>query len=91
MELQGLNRIKTELTTPKKLLNNSTEMVKFYEETNFKFKRNNSHLLSISPFFPLIKKSRYKNVLIRTDNTAAMYNINKKLGAKNLYHTTRKI
>jgi hypothetical protein len=47
--------------------------------------------LAFHHFLPLIKKSRYKNVLIRTDNTAAMYNINKKSGAKNLYHTSRKI
>jgi hypothetical protein len=42
-------------------------------------------------FLPIIKKSRYKNILIRTDNTATMYNIIKKSGAMNLYRTVRKI
>jgi hypothetical protein len=36
-------------------------------------------------------KLRYKNILIRTDKTASMYNINKKSEAKNLYGTERKI
>jgi hypothetical protein len=47
--------------------------------------------LAFHYFFPLIKKSRYKNILIRTDNTAAMYNINKKSKTMNLYHTAMKI
>jgi hypothetical protein len=47
--------------------------------------------LALHHFLPLIKKSRYKKIIIRTDNTAAMYNINKKSGAMNLYRTARKI
>jgi hypothetical protein len=47
--------------------------------------------LALHHFLPLIKKSRYKNILIRTDNTAAMYNINKKSGVMNLYCIARKI
>jgi hypothetical protein len=47
--------------------------------------------LALHHFLPLIKKSKYKNILIRTDSTAVMYNINKKSRAKNLYHTTKKI
>jgi hypothetical protein len=39
--------------------------------------------LALHHFLPLIKKSRYKNILIRMDNTAMMYNINKKSGAMN--------
>jgi hypothetical protein len=35
--------------------------------------------LAIHHFLPLIKKSKYKSILIRTDNTAAMYNINQQL------------
>jgi hypothetical protein len=35
--------------------------------------------------------SRYKNIIIRTDNTAAIYNINRKSRAINLYHTAKKI
>jgi hypothetical protein len=67
-------------------------MVKLYEEINFKSERDNSYLPStFHLFLPLMKKSRYKNILIRTDNTAVIYNINKNSGAKNLYHTARKI
>jgi hypothetical protein len=47
--------------------------------------------LALRHFLPLIKKSRYKSILIGTDNTAAMYNINKKSGAMNLYRMSRKI
>jgi hypothetical protein len=47
--------------------------------------------LALHHFLPLIKKSRYKNILMRMDNTVVMYNINKKSGAMNLYHTARKI
>jgi hypothetical protein len=36
--------------------------------------------LSLHHFLPLIKKSRYKSILIRTDNTVAMHNINRKSG-----------
>jgi hypothetical protein len=36
-------------------------------------------------------KFEKRNILIRTDNTVAMYNINKKSGGKNLYCTVRKI
>jgi hypothetical protein len=50
-----------------------------------------ANYLSLHHLLPLIKKSRYKNILIRTVNTAAMYNINKKSGAMNLYCTARKI
>jgi ribonuclease HI len=39
--------------------------------------------LALHHFLPLIKKSRYKNIIIRMDNTAVMYNINKKSGAMN--------
>jgi hypothetical protein len=47
--------------------------------------------LALLHVLPPIKKSKYKNILIRTNNTAAMYSINKKSEIKNLYHTTRKI
>jgi hypothetical protein len=47
--------------------------------------------LALHHFLFLTKKSRYKNILIRMDNTAAMYNINKKSRAMNLYRTARKI
>jgi hypothetical protein len=43
--------------------------------------------LALHHFLPLIKKSRYKPI-IRTDNTTAMYNINRKLGAMNLYRVS---
>jgi hypothetical protein len=47
--------------------------------------------LAFHHFLPPIKKSKYKNILIRMGNTVAMYNINKKSGAMNLYRTARKI
>jgi hypothetical protein len=40
--------------------------------------------LALGYFFPLIKKSRYKSILIRTDNITAVYSINRKSGAMNV-------
>jgi hypothetical protein len=47
-------------------------------ETSEKLSNSPTEMVKFHHFLPLIKKSRYKNILIRTDNTAAMYNINKK-------------
>jgi hypothetical protein len=42
--------------------------------------------LAFRYFFSLIKKSKYKKILIKMDNIVVMYNINRKLGAMSLYH-----
>jgi hypothetical protein len=47
--------------------------------------------LTLGHFLPLIKKSKYKSILIKTNNTVAMYNINRKSGAMNLYRMSWRI
>jgi hypothetical protein len=49
VELYGSNRIKSKSMTLERLSNSLTEMVKFYEETNLKSKRNNNYLSGTSP------------------------------------------
>jgi hypothetical protein len=88
VELYGSDRSETESETSEILSNSPKEMVKFYKKTDFKSERNSSNLPSTSSL-PSFDKE--ENILIRTDNTAAMYNINKKSGAMNLYCTARKI
>jgi hypothetical protein len=43
VELYRSDRTETEPTTPERMSNSPTKMVKFYEETNLKPKKNNSH------------------------------------------------
>jgi hypothetical protein len=51
-------------------------MVKLDEKTNLK--ELIAIYLAFHHFLPLIKKLRYKSILIRTDNIIVMYNINRK-------------
>jgi ribonuclease HI len=67
----------TESETSERISNRPKEMVKLYEKQTSNLKEITAIYLALHHFLPLIKKSRYKNILIRTDNTAAMYNINK--------------
>jgi hypothetical protein len=48
---------------------------------NSNFKKLTTIYFSLHHFFSQI---RCKNIMIRTDNTKTIYNINKKSGAKNL-------
>jgi hypothetical protein len=61
------------------------------EETNLELKKINSDIPNSSSLVFLIKKLRYKSILIRTDNTAAIFNINKKSGAINIEDYQAKI
>jgi hypothetical protein len=56
VELYESDRTEIELETSKELSNSLTEMVKFYEETDFKPERDNSDLPSILPLPPSDKE-----------------------------------
>jgi hypothetical protein len=47
--------------------------------------------LTLEHFLPQIIKINFTSILIRTDNTTAMYGINWKTHSQNLYMTTRRI
>jgi ribonuclease HI len=68
------------------------------QKWNWKMKNQTSNLkeltaihLALEHFLPQIKKAHFTSILIRTDNTSAMYGINRKTGSQNFYMTTRKI
>jgi hypothetical protein len=68
------------------------------QKWNRKMKNQTSNLkeltaihLTLEHFLPKIIKANFTSILIRIDNTSAMYGINRKTGAQNLYMTTRKI
>jgi hypothetical protein len=69
VELYRLNRSKQKLETEEGLSDNSTEIVKLDEETNLKLEKIIVIYLTLRHFLPLIKKSKYKLIFIKTDNT----------------------
>jgi hypothetical protein len=65
------------------------------QKWNQKMKNQTSNLkelttinLALEHFLLQIKKANFTSILIRTDNTAAMYGINRRTGSQNLYMTT---
>jgi hypothetical protein len=68
------------------------------QKWNRKMKNQTSNLkeliaihLALEHFLPQIIKANFTSILIRMDNTSAMYGINRRTGVQNLYMTTRKI
>jgi hypothetical protein len=66
-------------------------MVKLYEETNFESERDNSHLHSPSSFPSSDKEIEIQKYLDKNRQYSSDVQHQQKLGAKNLYHTGRKI
>jgi ribonuclease HI len=73
VELYRSNRFKQKSKTEKGL----SDLMK--KQTS-NLKKLTAIYLALRHFLPLIKKSKYKKILIRMDNTVVMYNINRKSG-----------
>jgi ribonuclease HI len=77
--------------TEKDFLVVQQKWTKKLKEQTSNYKELSAIHLALLHFLPVLQKENFKSILIRTDNSAAMYNINKRAGALNLYQITRKI
>jgi hypothetical protein len=91
VELYRPIRSETESEDSEILSDSPKKWSNFMKKQTSNLKEITTVYFALHHFLPIIKKYRYKNILIWTDNTATMYNINKKSGAMNLYCTARKI
>jgi hypothetical protein len=90
VELHGSNRIETKSKSSEELSNNLTEMVKFYEKTDFESKRSNRYLPRISSLPPSDKEIEIQKYTDKNRQYSSNVQYQQKIGSEEFISHSKK-